>query len=221
VAHELNQPLAAIMSNAQAAQHFLDRETPDIEEVKEALTDIISDDKRAGDVINRLRKLLIKTEPEKELFNFVELIQDVLRFVKNEAQNKGVVIIFEEYEAALPQIEGDRVQLQQVMLNLILNALDAMAEVEKQKRTLEIKAFQNDEGNMTVQFIDNGIGFEGQNINRIFDAFYTSKQSGMGMGLTISRTIIEAHGGKLGALQNKEAGATFYFSLSPISETPA
>jgi PAS domain S-box-containing protein len=214
VAHELNQPLAAIMSNAQAAQHFLQREIPDLDEVKAALADIVNDDRRAGEVINRLRKMLLKGEPTKEPLLIVDLIVEVIKFVKNDAVNKGVRIVFEKSKSILPPIEGDRIQLQQVVLNIMLNAFDAMLENNNEERRLVIRAIQSSTDNLTVEFSDNGKGFEKQDINRLFDAFYTTKKNGMGMGLAICRSIIESHGGRLWATQNENGeGATFHFSL--------
>ncbi len=218
VAHELNQPLAAIMSNAQAAQKFLDRETPDIEEVKDALTDIINDDRRAGNVINNLRKLLIKSEPDKEVHNCIDLIREVIGFVRNDAQNKGITIVFQESDDLSVLIECDKIQIQQVALNLILNAFDALAKIDRKSRQLEIKINQDSKSDLTVQFIDNGIGFEGQNIDRLFDAFYTSKSHGLGMGLAISRSIIGMHNGSIYFEQNENGGATFCFSLPIYNE---
>jgi len=216
VAHELNQPLAAIMSNAQAAQHFLQREIPDLDEVKAALADIVNDDKRAGDIINRLRKLLIKKDPERTPMDIPVLIVEVIKFVKNDALNKGVTISFEnKCKSSMSKIGGDGVQIQQVALNIILNAFDAMMENNSKRRNLVIRVTSHDTEGVVVSFIDNGIGLEQHhNLDQIYDAFNTSKQDGLGMGLAISKSIIEAHGGKLWATQNENAnGATFRFSL--------
>ena len=214
VAHELNQPLAAIMSNAQAAINFLDKKVPDMDEVRDALMDIVSDDQRAGNVINRLRKLLIKAEPEKSILDLTDLVDEVILLVKNDALHKNVLITHEQAKAALPLVAGDRIQLQQVMLNIILNAFDAMLKNNKEERSLVISTIQTSPESITTAFTDNGAGIEQQDIDHLFDAFYTSKQTGMGMGLTISRSIVEAHGGKLWATQNESGqGVTFYFSL--------
>ena len=220
IAHELNQPLAAIMSNAQAVQQFLKNETPDIEEIKAALTDIISDDRRADEIIKRLRKLLLKGKPDNKPLSLTNIIMDVVKLVSNDAINKNVRILFENNHSKYPflpppLVSGDKIQLQQVALNLIMNALEAMDENEKDKRILVIKVFEHDD-KVIVEFIDNGIGLKQQEFECSFDSFYTTKQKGMGMGLTISRTLIEAHGGQLAARKNQDGGATFYFSLPVV-----
>ena len=221
IAHELNQPLTAIMSNAQAAQQFLTKPSPDLGEINEALVDIVSDDRRAGDIIKRLRVMLVKGESEHQSLHLAELVEEVVKLIMNDAKSKHVDIDFETASAVLPLIIGDKVQLQQVVLNLILNAFEAMENVDNVKRKLVIKLVQSSDDQLRVDFTDNGTGLLKQEPEQLFKAFNTSKNNGMGMGLTISRTIVEAHGGKLGALQNKKVGATFYFSLPPNAEVSA
>lgn len=215
IAHELNQPLAAIMSNVQAAQNFLGREVPDIEEVKDALKDIVKDNQRAGEIINRLRKMLIKGEPVKASLNIIDLIEEVINLVRNDALNRHVSILFEKPQFSIPRIKGDKVQIQQVILNIILNAFDAMMENDRGMRRLIIKVTCNDVDGVIVSFSDNGIGLGWHdNSEHIYDAFYTTKKKGMGMGLTICKTIINSHGGKLWATQNKNGeGTVFHFTL--------
>lgn len=220
IAHELNQPLTAIMSNAQAAQQFLTKKAPDLEEINDVLTDIVIDDRRAGEIIKGLRKLLVKGESEYAPLNLAELIEEVVKLIRNDAKNKHVDISFEAESTVLPLVVGDRVHLQQVVLNLILNAFDAMENVETVARKLVIKLVKSSDDQLHVDFVDSGVGLLKQEPEQLFKAFNTSKSDGMGMGLTISRSIIEAHGGELGALQNNEAGATFYFSLPVNPETP-
>lgn len=218
IAHELNQPLAAIMNNAQAALQFLKKEIPDVEEVYAALTDITSDDQRASEIIKRLRKFIVKGQSENVRLNIADHIEEVVKLIKNDANNKNISIVFENTLSMISLVMGDRIQLQQVVLNLILNAFDAMEEIENKSRKLVIRVIKNSDNRLTIEFIDNGIGFEQQDIERLFTAFSTTKQEGMGMGLTISRTIIEAHGGKLKAIKNDNGGATFYFDLPLASE---
>ncbi|MCK4839412.1 MAG: PAS domain S-box protein [Desulfobulbaceae bacterium] len=215
IAHELNQPLAAIMSNVQAAQNFLGREVPDIEEVKGALEDVIKDNQRAGEIINRLRKMLINGEPVKVSLNIIELIEEVINLVRNDALNKGVSILFEKPRSSIPRIKGDKIQIQQVILNIILNAFDSMMEKTSGVRRLIIKVTCNDVDGVIASFLDNGIGLgQHDNSGHIYDAFYTTKKKGMGMGLTICKTIIDSHGGKLWGTQNKNGeGAVFHFTL--------
>jgi len=222
IAHELNQPLTAIMSNAQAAQHFLEGESPNIEEVSAALSDIVSANRRAGEVIKHLRIMLVKGEPEKVRLDINDVINEVIKLVNNDALIRGIGIFFEKKYTKYPvsqstSILGDRIQLQQVVLNIILNAFDAMAETDKEARKLVIRVSQNNDDRLIVEFIDNGQGFTEQGIDKLFNAFYTSKQKGMGMGLAISRSIIEAHEGEIGAIQNKEGGATVHFSLPIVT----
>ena len=213
VAHELNQPLAAIMSNVQAAQNFLGREVPDIEEVQSALEDVIKDNQRAGDIINRLRKMLIKGEPIIASLNIIELIEEVMKLVRNDALNKGVSIFFEKPRSSIYRIKGDKIQIQQVILNIILNAFGAMMKNVRGMRRLNIKVTCNDVDGVIVSFSDNGSGLH-DNSEHIYDAFYTTKKNGMGMGLTICKTIVDLHGGKLWATQNENGeGTVFNFTL--------
>jgi C4-dicarboxylate-specific signal transduction histidine kinase len=218
IAHELNQPLAAIMSNAHAALQFLKKEIPDVDEIYAALTDITSDDQRASEIIKRLRKFLVKGQSENVRLNIADHVEGVVKLIKNDANNKNISIVFENTLPMLSLVMGDRIQLQQVVLNLILNAFEAMEEIKNESRKLVIRVIKNSDNRLTIEFIDNGIGFEQQDIEHLFTAFSTTKQEGMGMGLTISRTIIEAHGGQLKAIKNDNGGATFYFDLPLVSE---
>jgi PAS domain S-box-containing protein len=216
IVHELNQPLAAIMSNTQAVQNLLKKEEFNLDEINAAFADIISDDKRAVEIINQLRKLLKKEEQEYKQLNLVDLIAEVSMLVRNEAKNKGVSILNEEPSEKVSFVLGNNIQIQQVILNIMLNAFDAMEANEHEPGKLIIRIIKNGLYRLTTEFIDNGIGFADQDIEQLFEAFSTSKKNGMGMGLSISRTIIEAHGGQMGAMRNKNGGATFFFSL-PIT----
>jgi PAS domain S-box-containing protein len=215
LAHEIHQPLAAIMSNAQAALRFLAQDEPDFQEVRDILQDIVADDRRANEVIQRLRLLLRRARPELASLALNELIGDVLTLLKWEVFLRGITVEV-ELDADLPPVVGDRVQLQQVILNLVLNAADAMAEREPGYRGLIIRTEREDEARVRVAVRDFGTGLDGQNLHRLFEPFYSTKPEGLGMGLAISRSIVEAHGGRLWAANNPDRGATFMFTI-PIS----
>jgi two-component system sensor kinase FixL len=216
LAHELNQPLTAILSNAQAAQRFLAAETPDMEELREILKDIIQDDCRASEIIRRMRALVKKGEVAFVPLDLAEVIRDVVRLVHNDAVLLNVDVAI-ELNPALSMVRGDRVQLQQVVLNLLLNALDAMKGCPINERRVRVQAKQDDARTVRVVVRDCGIGLSGDKLDKIFQPFYTTKRDGLGMGLSISRSIIEAHGGCLWAENNPDRGATFYCTL-PVSD---
>ncbi len=212
LAHELNQPLTAILSNAQAAHRFLAANPADLEEVREILKDIVEDDKRASEVIRRMRVLIKKEDIAFVPLDLKEVIRDVVRLVHSDAVMLNVDVAL-ELHPELPLIQGDRVQLQQVVLNLLLNALDAMKDCPANERRVLLQADQDDEGAVRVAVRDRGIGLGGDTLDRIFQPFYTTKRDGLGMGLSISRSIIEGHNGRLWAENNRDRGATFYFTL--------
>lgn len=212
LAHEINQPLTAILTNAQAAQRFLTCDDPDLNEVRQILDDIVRDDNRASDVIRRVRALLRKETVPNEPVDLNDVIEESLALIRSDALLDGLSVTT-ELDRELPAIQADRVGLQQVILNLILNAIDAMRTVPSASRKLTVKTAAKDNGAVRVSVADSGIGLDSQDIDRLFDPFYTTKPEGMGMGLSISRTIITAHGGKLGAENNPEGGAVFYFTL--------
>ena len=212
LAHELTHPLASILSNAQAAQRFLAGDDVDLKEVSEILNDIVTEDERAGEVIHRLRSLLKKGEPQKYCdVNLNEVVQDVLKLVRNDLINQNVTA---ETDLAqnLPSIIGDRVQLQQVLLNLVLNACEAMADCASSERQLFI-ASKLEKSAVQVSVTDRGGGIPEKKIEQVFERFFTTKKEGMGLGLSICRSIIDAHEGKIWATNNADCGATFYFSL--------
>ena len=212
LAHELTHPLASILSNAQAAQRFLDGDDVDLKEVSEILNDIVTEDERAGEVIHRLRSLLKKGEPQKYCdVNLNEVVQDVLKLVRNDLINQNVTA---ETDLAqnLPSIIGDRVQLQQVLLNLVLNACEAMADCASSERQLFI-ASKLEKSAVQVSVTDRGGGIPEKKIEQVFERFFTTKKEGMGLGLSICRSIIDAHEGKIWATNNADCGATFYFSV--------
>ncbi|MDR3556263.1 MAG: PAS domain-containing protein [Syntrophobacteraceae bacterium] len=215
LAHELGQPLTAIMSNAQAARRFLERAEPDVEEVKLALEDIVDDCRRAGNVIKRLRSILKKEPFQKATLEINDLVEETVKLLANSAlkNNIGVRICLCD---GLPPISGDRIQLQQVLINLILNGFDAMASIDRGSRLMTIRT-SYDSDKITVEVTDAGPGIDPDQMSRIFEPFVTTKMEGMGMGLPISRHILEAHSGRLWARRNSDCGMTFSFSL-PVEE---
>ncbi len=212
LAHELNQPLSAVRGYAQAAQRFLKKEPIDTGEINTALEGAIAGNRRAEEVIKRIR-MALKNEPSQQVSLRVdEIIPEVLQLVRRNAVKKNVTL---EYHPAvgLPLLKGDRIQLQQVLFNLIINGVEAMPENAAGKGKIVVRAWLDDEGAVTISVCDNGTGIDEQTAAAIFDSFYTTKAGGMGLGLSISRSIIEDHGGRLWADRNLEQGTTFSFSL--------
>jgi signal transduction histidine kinase len=220
LAHELNQPLTAILSNAQAAQRLLAVDAANLEEVREILRDIVTDDKRAGDIIHRLSGLIKKGDLEFGPLDLNEIVGEVTWLVRSDAILRNVSLSL-EFADDLPKVRGDRVQLQQVVLNLVLNALDAMREPRVESRTLVIRTARDGAAAVTVAVQDAGVGIDETVGDRMFQPLYTTKPGGLGMGLAIARTIVGAHGGALGAANNAQGGATFHFTLPTNAETEA
>jgi two-component system sensor kinase FixL len=212
LAHELNQPLTAILSNAQAAQRFLSAQPADLEEVKEILKDIVADNQRAGEVIRRMRALVKKEDLAFVHLDLATVIREVMQLVQGDATLRNVRLSFEA-QSQSTLARGDRVQLQQVVLNLLLNAFEAMQETPSQEREVMVRAQVNGAGVVEISVRDHGIGFPSDKLAKIFDPFYTTKRDGLGMGLAISRSIVEAHGGRLWAKNNTDRGSTFYFTI--------
>lgn len=212
LAHELNQPLTAILSNAQAGRRLLVSDEPDLGEVREILADITENDRRAGEVVRRMRGLLRKGELEMSLVDLNVLVRDVVRLVGNDLLLRRATASL-DLDGRRPQVQGDRVQLQQVLLNLILNGLEAMSETERARRRLTIRTRLRDEPTVEVAVHDGGTGIPADRLDQVFEAFYTTKQDGLGMGLSISRSIVQAHGGSIWASNNPEGGANVGFSL--------
>lgn len=211
LAHELSQPLSGILTNAQAAQRFLKMAPPDLVELREILADIVDDDKRAGEVIQRLRDLLRKSERSREPLELNGLIRDVVRLLGSDAVIRNVTCTLELHPAPVIVV-GDRIELQQVVLNLLLNAMEAMVECDAQDRTIVVRTtMELDAVHVAVQ--DAGPGLAEGAEQRIFEPFYTTKSSGMGMGLAIARSIVHAHGGQIWATTNSMRGATFHLAL--------
>jgi len=219
LAHELNQPLTAILANAQAARRILESDQADLTELRAIVGDIVDDDERASEVIRRLRGFLKKGTLERASVDMGELVGQVARLVAGDAILRNVVIQL-ELAPDLPPVYGDRVQLQQVVLNLILNGLDAMRDSEVGNRALVLRTARDGPATVEVTVQDSGAGIEKADLDHIFDAFYTTKADGLGMGLAIVRSIVEAHGGRVGARSNPEGGATFSFALPTIKEGP-
>ncbi|MGA3141743.1 MAG: ABC transporter substrate binding protein [Verrucomicrobiota bacterium] len=216
LAHELNQPLGAILRNAEAAEILLQKEKPDLEEIRAILEDIRNDDQRAGSVIDRVRSFLKHRSLEIKSLDLGELLRETVVLVESDARARHVKISLQMPEQ-LPAVRGDRVQLQQVLLNLILNGMDAMADVAKPGRQLTVRVETAKEGNVKVSVSDCGTGIPLEKAKHIFEPFFTTKPNGMGMGLTISQTIIEAHGGKIWGENKDSRGAVFTFTL-PANE---
>jgi signal transduction histidine kinase len=216
IAHEVNQPLAAIVANGNACLRWLRRAEPDLDEAQTAVERIVRDGRRAGDIISRIRALSKQTSTEKESLDVNGIIQEVVALVQAEVRRNRVALRTELADD-LPRVLGDRVQLQQVLLNLMMNGIEAMRRVEDRPRELVIRTQKGDESQVSVAVQDSGMGLESANMDRIFDAFYTTKREGMGMGLSISRSIVENHGGRLRAAANKGPGATFEFTLAEHS----
>jgi PAS domain S-box-containing protein len=212
IAHEVNQPLAAIVTNSNACMRWLAGDSPNLDEAREAARRIIRDGNRASEVITRIRALSKKTGTEKERLDLNEAIQEVVTLTQGEVRRNGVALRT-ELAGDLPPVPGDRVELQQVVLNLIMNGIEAMSGVGNRARELVIRTQSGEADQVRVIVQDSGIGLDPLSTERIFDAFYTTKPQGMGMGLAISRSIVENHGGRLWAVPNDGPGATFQFTL--------
>ena len=212
LAHELNQPLTAILSNAQAGQRFLAHDNPDLNEIREILKDIVEEDKRAGEVIRRLRLLLKKGEVEQQLLDPNEVVREILKLVRSDLMNQEVAVLT-ELAPGLPPVKGDRVQLQQVLLNLVVNGCDAMSKNPARERQLVIFTRLKPGEGVRISVADRGVGFAPDHHDKVFEPFYTTKSHGLGLGLSVCRTIVKAHGGRLWATNNAGPGATFHFTL--------
>ena len=212
LAHEIAQPIATARNNARAATHFLDRSPPDLGQVREALACVADDADRAGEILDRIRDHIKKAPPRKECVDLNQAITDVIALAQGAIVKVGVSVKTRLTEG-LSEVQADRVQLQQVVLNLILNAVEAMSSVKKGVRELAISTEQHQAGGVLVTVRDSGPGIDPEHLDRVFDAFYTTKSSGVGMGLSICRSIINAHGGRLWADVNASGGAVFQFTM--------
>jgi PAS domain S-box-containing protein len=212
IAHEVNQPLAAVAANAEACLRWLDRATPDLDAARRSVEWVINDNNRASEVIRRVRALAKKTEIEKVPLDVNDVVRGVTALVRRELVSHQVSLRT-EFASALPMILADRVQLQQVIINLVMNSIEAMQSVTDRPRELVIRSRQDEKQQVLVSVTDCGVGISAENADRLFNAFFTTKSGGMGMGLSICRSIVEAHGGRLSASGNEGSGATFQFVL--------
>jgi len=212
IAHEVSQPIAAAVTSASAALRFLDARPPDMAEVKRSLANIVSSGKRAGEIVGRIRALVKKVPPRKDRLDINEAILEVISLTRNEMMRSEVSLRI-DLARGLPSVDGDRIQLQQVVLNLILNAVEAMGTQRDYARELLIATGEDGADGVSVVVQDSGPGLDPEGRERLFEAFYTTKPSGMGMGLAICRSIIDAHGGQIFAAANEPRGAVFRFTL--------
>jgi PAS domain S-box-containing protein len=210
IAHEINQPLAAVVNNASACVRWLAAQN--LEEARRSAVLVIADGHRAGEIINRIRVLAKKSPPRKDWLDINEVIMEVIALARSEVQGNGVSLQT-QLSDELPLVLGDRIQLQQVILNLVMNGIDAMNTVTDRPREMLIRSSPHESDTVVITVQDSGIGIDSQNLEKIFDPFHTTKSQGMGMGLAISRSIVENHGGRLWVVPNEGPGATFQFTL--------
>jgi C4-dicarboxylate-specific signal transduction histidine kinase len=213
IAHEVSQPLAAVLTNASAGLRWLEAKPPNLPEAREAVGRILLDGDRASEVLSRIRGLLRKSPARRERVYVNDLIRDAAALAQGEALRHGVSFRV-ELEDGLPPVAGDPVQLQQVLLNLIVNGIEAINGFEGGPRELVVRSERHDSGGVLVAVRDRGVGISPETVGRLFEAFYTTKPSGLGMGLSVSRSIVEAHGGRLWATPNTGGGSVFQFTLS-------
>jgi two-component system sensor kinase FixL len=218
IAHEVNQPLTGVITNGNACLRWLGRTPPDVDEAREAVTRMIRDGSRASEVMARIRTLLRKAEPQKTRLAINDVIGEVIALAESEV-HRNRVLLKTDLAADFPPVLADRIQLQQVLLNLMLNGMEAMRAVTDRSRELIIRSQAEETDAIRVAVQDAGVGIDPQDMDRIFTAFFTTKPEGLGMGLAISRSIIEAHGGRLWATPNAGPGATFQFTLPTHRES--
>jgi len=218
IAHEVNQPLSGIVTNAGTCLRMLDANPPNLEGARETARRTIRDANRTSDVIARLRKLYSKREPVPEITDLNEATREVISLSLNELQ-KNQVVLRQDLAQDLPPVMGDRIQLQQVILNLIRNASDAMSTIDDRPRELIVKTDLDESGGVRLSVKDSGVGIDPGSEGKLFESFYTTKSDGMGIGLSVSRSIMESHRGRLWAVKNEGPGATFLFSIPCASNT--
>jgi signal transduction histidine kinase len=212
LAHEIKQPITAAVNNAEACLQWLARDQPDLLEMREAATEMVQAARRAAEIVTRTRSLFKREEIKREVIDLNEVISDALFLIREETDRRSISVRT-ELDAKLPRISGDPVQLQQVLINLMLNGLEAMNDIRGE---LIVRSQQDEEGRLLISVSDVGTGLPVGGGDKIFDAFFTTKPQGTGMGLAISRSIVESHGGRLWATANSGQGATFYFTLSTV-----
>ena len=216
LAHEVKQPIAAAVTDANTCLRWLTRDQPDLEEAREASLRVVKDATRAAEIIDRIRLLFKKGTPQRELVDVNEVIREMIVLLRNQATRYSI-FVRTDLAADIPRIMGDRVQLQQVLMNLIVNSFDAMKEVEG-TRSLAIKSQRAENEQVMLSVSDTGVGLPPQQADQIFNAFFTTKVRGTGLGLRISRSIVESHGGRLWAADNSPRGASFHFTLPTKAE---
>ena len=217
IAHEVNQPLTGLVSSGKACLRWLGGEAPDLEAARKSVERMIRDGSRAGEVIGRIRAMIRKSKPQRDLLNINDAIMEVLALLRTEI-HRNDILPYTELSNDLSLVWGDRVQLQQVILNLVMNAIEAMSGISQTQRRLSVSSVKDGPNGVLVSVRDSGPGFDERALDRLFEAFYTTKANGMGIGLTVSRTIIQAHGGRLWAMPNAPRGAIFQFTLPTDSE---
>src|ERR1700693_322081 len=216
LAHEVKQPIAAAVTDANTCLRWLTRDQPDLEEAREASLRVVKDATRAAEIIDRIRLLFKKGSPQREMVDVNEVIREMIVLMRNQATRYSI-FVRTDLAADIPRIMGDRVQLQQVLMNLIVNSIDEMKEADG-TRNLVIKSQRSENEHVTLSVIDTGVGLPRQQADQIFNAFFTTKVQGTGMGLRISRSIVESHGGRLWAADNSPRGASFHFTLPTKAE---
>jgi PAS domain S-box-containing protein len=218
ISHEVNQPLAGVLANAEACLRWLDHETPNLNKARRSVEWVIDDGNRASEVIRRVRALAKKTGIEKAPLDINDVVRETIALVRRELVSHQVSLRT-DFASALPMIQADRVQLQQVIINLVMNGIEAMQAVTDRPRELVIRSRQDEKQQVLTSVTDCGVGISAENAGRLFNAFFTTKASGIGMGLSICRSIIEAHGGRLWAIANAPHGTTFQFTLPAKADT--
>jgi signal transduction histidine kinase len=219
LAHELNQPLGAILNNAQAARRMLMSDPPDLKETCSALDDIVRDNSRAVEIVAQVRALFQRSETQNTQVDLRQVLLDIESLLRHEAMVKGISLRLATPDS-LPSLVGQRTQLMQLLLNLVLNAFDAVCESPSERREVEIRASDDGAGHIRVAVRDSGKGIDPSNMARLFDAFFTTKEKGIGLGLAIARSIVEKHGGRLWAVPNPDHGASLEFELPAQGGTP-
>jgi C4-dicarboxylate-specific signal transduction histidine kinase len=218
IAHEINQPLTAIAANSDTCLHWLSTEEPDLAKARAAAQRLAKDARRASEIIARIKALMNKTPVEKVPLDIIDAIRDVMKLTQGEFHKHRITTLADLHES-VPWINGDRVQLEQVILNLVLNSIESMMLVADRPRTLSMRSRVLDDRMVEISFHDTGVGLDPTAVDRLFDAFFTTKHNGTGMGLAICRSIIEAHDGQISATPGVPFGAVFQFSL-PIADRP-
>lgn len=217
IAHELNQPLTAVITNANASTRWIRNDPPNLQKVTSSIESIVEDARRASEIIARIRALTTRAEPQNAWVDINAEIQEVLVLIQSQL-NENRIVVRAELDNGLPSVFGDRIQLQQVVLNLIINAIDAIGAAQTEPREIRIRSRKTRPSGVEISIQDTGGGLTTTDVNQIFDAFFSTKTGGMGIGLSICRSIIEAHHGRIWAEQSQPSGAVFHFTLPGTQE---